>query len=244
MEFNKKQKESLFDALLAYAVKENAINEINEIPTEEQIKESMSFSEAFESKMQRLIKKHRHKRFLRTTYKYSKKVAMLVSIIISLGFGTLMTAEAVQHAVISTVVEWYEDYNGFIFKNTSNKSDKEILDKAKIKLPTYIPDGFELSESEEYEGFKLYLYKNNKGKNLIFNSTVVIDKSETLIDNEYTDYEIIEINGNEVYLFSGKGGDYDYASAIWIEGNVKYEIESWIGTIEVIRMVKNINIIR
>ena len=240
MEFNKKQKESLFDALLVYAVKENAINEINEIPTEEQIKESMSFSEVFESKMQRLIKKHRHKRFLRITYKYSKKVAMLVSIIISLGFGTLMTAEAVQHAVISTVVEWYEDYNGFIFKNTSNNSDKEILEKAKIKLPTYIPDGLELSESEEYEGFKLHLYKNNKGKNLIFNATVVMDKNEMLIDNEYTDYEIIEINGMEVYLFSGIDKNYEYSSVLWTEGNIKYEIDSWIGVLEVIRIAKSI----
>ncbi len=39
MELNKKQKESLFEALLSYAVKESAIKEINEMPTEEQIKD-------------------------------------------------------------------------------------------------------------------------------------------------------------------------------------------------------------
>ncbi|NYB73217.1 DUF4367 domain-containing protein [Sedimentibacter hydroxybenzoicus DSM 7310] len=241
MELDKKQKESLFDALLTYAVKENAINEINEMPTEEQIKEDMSFSAAFESKMQGLIKRRRNKRILKSTYKYGKKVAVFVSIIVSLGFGTLMTAEAVQNAVISTVVEWYEDHNGFIFKNTSSKSDEEILNEAKIKLPSYIPEGFELSESEDYDSFKLYLYKNKEGINLVFNAAVVTDKNETFIDNEYTDYEIIEINGNEVYLFSGKGRDYDYASVIWTEGNIKYEIDSWIGVIEVIRIAKSLD---
>lgn len=151
-----------------------------------------------------------------------------------------MTAEAVQKAVIRTVVEWYEDHNGFIFENTSNRPDEEILNKSKIKLPSYIPEGFELYESEDYDSFKLYVYKNKEGKNLVFNATVVTDKNETFIDNEYTDYEIIEVNGSEVYLFSGKGKNYDYASAIWMEGNIKYEIDSWIGVIEIIRMIKNI----
>ncbi|WP_312812772.1 DUF4367 domain-containing protein [Sedimentibacter sp.] len=241
MKLNKKQKESLFEVLLSYAVKESAKKEINEMPTEEQIKESMNFSGEFENKMQGLIKKERHKRILKRAYVYSKKVAVFVSIIISIGFGTLMTAEAVQNAVISTVVEWYEDHNGFIFKNTSDKSSEEILNESKIKIPSYIPEGFELSESEDYDSFKLYVYKNEEGKNLVFNATVVTDKNETFIDNEHTDYEIIEINNNEVYLFSGKGRDYDYASVIWTEGNIKYEIDSWIGVIEVIRIAKSLD---
>lgn len=240
MELNKKQKESLFEALLYYAVKESAIKEINEMPTEEQIKESVHFSATFENKMKKLINKQKYKRLFKSVYVYSKKVAVFVSIIISIGFGTLMTAQAVQKAVINTVVEWYEDHNGFIFENTSNKSAEEILNESKIKLPTYIPKGFELSESEDYDSFKLYVYKNEEGKNLIFNAIVITDKNETFIDNEHTDYELIEINGSKVYLFSGKGKNYDYASAIWIEGDIKYEIDSWIGVIEVIRMIKNI----
>ncbi len=240
MELNKKQKESLFEALLSYAVKESAIKEINEMPTEEQIKESVHFSASFDNKMKKLINKLRYKRIFKNVYLYSKKVAIFVSVIVSLGFGTLMTAEAVQQAVIKTVVEWYDDHNGYIFENTSNKSREEILSESKIKLPTYIPEGFELSQAEDYDSFKLYVYKNKEGKNLVFNAIVVTDKSETFIDNEHTDYEIIEINGKETYLFSGKGKNYDYASTIWMEGNIKYEIDSWIGVIEVIRMAKSL----
>lgn len=240
MELNRKQKESLFEALLSYAVKESVIKEINEMPTEEQIKEDVHFSATFENKMKKLINKLRYKRTFRNVYLYSKKVAIFVSILISIGFGTLMTAEAVQKAVIKTVVEWYDDHNGYIFENTSNKSREEILSESKIKLPTYIPEGFELYQSEDYSEFKLYLYTNEEGKSLVFNAVVVTDKNETFIDNEYTDYEIIEINGIETYLFSGIGKNYDYASLIWMEGNIKYEIDSWIGVIEVIRIAKSL----
>lgn len=238
MELNKKQKESLFETLLSYAVKESAIKEINEMMTEEQIKENVRFSANFENKMKKMINKYKYKEINKKMYFYTKKVAVFVSVIISIGFGTLMTAEAVQKAVISTVVEWYEDHNGFIFENTSNKPAEEILNKSKIKLPAYIPEGFEMYESEDYDSFKLYVYKNKEGKNLVFNATVVTDKNETFIDNEYTDYEIIEVNGNETYLFIGT--EDDYVSIIWTDGNVLYDISSDKNLIEIIRMAKSL----
>lgn len=237
MELNKRQKELLFETLLSYAVKESVIKEINEMPTEEQLKENIHFSVTFENKMEKLINKQKHKRIIKSAYVYGKKIAVFVSIIISIGFGTLMTAEAVQNAVITTVVEWYEDHNGFIFENTSNKSDEEILNESQIKLPAYIPEGFELSESEDSDSFKLYVYKNEEGKNLVFNAIVVTDKNETFIDNEYTDYEIIEINGRETYLFMGT--EDGYMSIIWTDGNVLYNISTDRNLIEIIRMAKS-----
>lgn len=239
MDLNKKQKESLFEALLSYAVKESAMQEIKEMPNEEQIKEKIQLSETFENKMKTLINKQRYKRIAKEVYFYSKKVAVFVAVIISISFGTLMTAEAVQQAVINTVVEWYEDYNGFIFENTSGKSDIDILEESEIKKLSYIPNGFELIESEEMAEYNIYIYGNEKGTNLVFSAEVVTDKSHTFIDNEHTDYEIIQINGKDVYLLSGKGDNYDYASAMWIDGNIVYDIESWIGVIEVIRVVKS-----
>lgn len=239
MELNKKQKESLFEALLSYAVKESAIQEINEMPAEEQIKENIQFSEAFDYKMRKLISRQKYKKIAKRVYIYGKRVAVFVSIITSIGFGTLMTAEAVQQAVINTVVEWYEDHNGFIFENTSCKSNMDILEGSEIKKPSYIPDGFELRESEEMAEYNIYIYGNEKGTNLVFSAEVVTDISHTFIDNEHTDYEIIQINGRDVYLFSGKDDNYEYALAIWIDGNIVYNIESWIGTIEVIRVVKS-----
>lgn len=89
MELNKKQKESLFEALLSYAVKESAIEEINEMMTEEQIKENVQFSANFENKMKKLINKYKYKELTKKMYHYTKKVAVFVSIIISIGFEHL-----------------------------------------------------------------------------------------------------------------------------------------------------------
>jgi len=50
MDLNKKQKESLFETLLSYAVKESAMQEIKEMPNEEQIKEKIQLSETFDIK--------------------------------------------------------------------------------------------------------------------------------------------------------------------------------------------------
>ncbi len=239
MELDKKQKESIFEALLSYAVNEAAKQENKEMPSEEQIRDEIQFSEAFDDKMKTLINKQRYKKVVKKAYFYGKRVAVFVAVIISISFGTLMTAEAVQQAVIKTVTEWYEGYNGFIFENTSGKSNMNTLEENKIKKPSYIPDGFELFESEEMDGYDIYIYRNENGTNLIFSAEVVVDKSHTFIDNEHTDYEVIQINGKDVYLFSGKENNYDYASAMWIDGNMVYNIESWIGVTEVIRVVKS-----
>lgn len=239
MDLNNRQKESLFEALLSYAVKESAMQEIKEMPDEEQIREKIQLSEAFEYKMKTLINMQRYKRIAKEAYFYSKKVAVFVAVIISISFGTLMTAEAVQQAVINTVVEWYEDHNGFIFENTSGKSAEEILKESKVKMPSYIPEGFRVDEFEDYAGYKFYLYKNNEeGKNLVFTARVVTNKSETFIDNEHTDYEIIEINGKEAYLFMGT--DDDFVCIIWTDENILYEISSDRRLIEIIRMAKSI----
>ena len=98
MELNKKQKDSLFDALLRYAVKESAIQEINEMPTEEEIKKEIQFSESFESRMNTFISKRKSKRAAKKVLSYGKRIAVFVSVIISISFSTLMTAEAVQKA--------------------------------------------------------------------------------------------------------------------------------------------------
>ena len=98
MELNKKQKDSLFDALLRYGVKESAIQEINEMPTEEEIKKEIHFSESFESRMNTFIRKRKSKRTAKKVLSYGKRIAVFVSVIISISFSTLMTAEAVQKA--------------------------------------------------------------------------------------------------------------------------------------------------
>lgn len=238
MALKQSQKDALFESLLSYAVKECAIIETQKIPGEEELKTKVNLSIDFQEKMRKIIKKNRYKKFIKEMYRWGKKVLLIISVIISIGFGSLMSVEAVQNVVISTVSQWYKDHTGFIFENTSNKSYEEIKMESIPKKPSYIPKDFKLVMEENMGTLRTYVYENNDGMNIVFFSEIIGNKSQTFIDNEYTNYEIIHINGNEVYLFASKNDDF--LSLVWIDHNILYKISSDKNLLEIIKVLKSV----
>jgi len=240
MDQSNRQDNALFDALFSYALKENAIRETQAIPSNEVLKKEYQFSDEFENKMKNIIKKQRNKRVMKKVYYYGKKIAACIMIIITIGFGALMTVDAVQQAVINTIIEWYDDHNAYTFKNTSGRESDDILADSHAQIPDYIPEGFELTDSNVNTQNSIYFYSNVVGKTIVFRSSIITDEHTTFIDNEHTDYEEIEINGKNTYLFIGEDNNDNSVSLIWIDGNIIYSVDSWIGVSEAIKIAKSV----
>lgn len=232
--------EALFDALFNYAVKENAVRETMSIPPKDELEIGYKFSEEFENKINVLIKKHRNIRTIKKAYKYGRKIAIYAAFVITLSFGALMTVEAVQEAVVSTVVEWYDKYNSYIFQNTGRQNTEEILSASNAGKLKYIPKGYVLENFEEMGENNIYFYVNNAGKNMVFRSSIIADTHTTFIDNENTDSEKIEIDGKEAYLFIGKDNSNSSVSLKWIDDNILYSIDAQVSVIELIRIAKSV----
>lgn len=127
---------------------------------------------------------------------YLVRVAVIFLCIITLGAGVMMTSTEVRAAVKNVIVEWFDKYTHFSFVATDTGSgDFENVEDVKIG---YIPDGYELINTDESSISITYVYSSN-------NTDLLIDifeneASELFPDNERSKYSIIQINGHESWI--------------------------------------------
>ena len=127
---------------------------------------------------------------------YLVRAAVIFLCIITLGAGVMMTSGSVRAAVKNVIVEWFDKYTHFSFVATDTGSgDFENVEDVKIG---YIPDGYELINTDESSISITYVYSSN-------NTDLLIDifeneASELFPDNERSKYSIIQINGHESWI--------------------------------------------
>lgn len=127
---------------------------------------------------------------------YLSRAAVVFLCIIALGACIMMTSSTVRAAVKNVIVEWLDKYTHFSFVATDTGSgDFENVEDVKIG---YIPDGYELINTDESSISITYVYSSN-------NTDLLIDifeneASELFPDNERSKYSIIQINGHESWI--------------------------------------------
>ena len=106
----------IIDDDFLYDHMENVENIILEnLPKEDDL--SHKFSKRFERKMKRLIRQERRTPFTKSFIKYSRKVAIIFLIVISITFTTIMSVEAYRVKFFEVVIEVWEEFTSIIFKS-------------------------------------------------------------------------------------------------------------------------------
>ncbi len=81
---------------------------------------------------------------------------------------------------------------------TSKKSNDKTITSDDLNIG-YIPEGFELTSSDEKSGHREYMYTSDNGDYIIVG---IYDSkySDVGVDSENTEYEVISVNGQEAHL--------------------------------------------
>ena len=88
---NKNQvSDTVFEALFRQAIIDDFNEEIDSIPTNEQLAKIYSFSIDFEIRMKKLFTRDRRRSSFKNAMLYSRKVASILIIVLGLLFGTLL----------------------------------------------------------------------------------------------------------------------------------------------------------
>lgn len=148
----------VFEALFRQAVIDDFNEEIDSIPTNEQLAKIYSFSPEFELRMKKLFTKDRRKDFIKTISLYSRRVASVLIIVLGLLFGTLLFNAEVRAAVGNVLVEWYEKFTSFTFIGD------EIIDEKKEWSLNYMPEGYIQENYEVLGRITSIEYRNNQGE--------------------------------------------------------------------------------
>jgi len=98
---------------------------IDSLPKEETL--SHNFSKRFQKKMNKLIRQERRSPFIKIFVNYSRKVAIIFLIFISIAFATTMSVEAYRVRFFEVVIEVWEEFTSIIFKDKQNIEDGKLI---------------------------------------------------------------------------------------------------------------------
>lgn len=199
-------------------------------------------SSDFYAKQRRLVGRYKRKPKLALLRKCLMRVAVVLLVIMSVGFLTLMAIPNLRNAIFEAVIEWYDDYisirfepsGGENFNGTDTSSETsgetgnsniEITPPTKIERvikPTYIPNGAEeeiVKNSQSGVVIDYYL-----GDDLILSFTQTIYKrKEMLFDNNVNASCEVEVNGFKAVLLDSEANG---KTIIWTDGVYYYSAYS------------------
>lgn len=158
----------------------------DKIPNDEEI--NHTYSEEFENKIKKIIKQENKHNFVAKFYKYSKKVAIIFLIIISV-LGATMSIDAIRYRVLEFIKNVRREETNYSFKG------KIKSENFKIRKPSYIPKGFKEVNCDEISDFYFTLDYSDGYDYISFECTK-LNNGNFQIDTEDSMVNKITINGN------------------------------------------------
>jgi hypothetical protein len=158
--------------------------------------------------MRALFKREERKALLGKIYAVSKRAASIVLIAITVLFGGLLTDAQVQATIRETLIRWHDGFTLFRFQG-----DDEMVGSTEW-FPAYIPSGFEVEEMIDFSDGRYIVFVRLDGEIIIFHYHPAVD-AVTGVDNEYTEMEIMLLNGTEYFVISPLPGSEHSTQVIW-----------------------------
>ena len=205
---NNQVNDVVFEALFCQAVIDNFNEEIDSIPSNEQLTKLYSFSPEFEIKMKKLFIKDSRKDFAKTVLLYSKRVASILIIVLGLLFSTLLFNTEVRAAVGKVLVEWYEKFTSFTFE------DNKVFGENKGWTLGYLPEGYIQKKYEVLGHITSIEYRNNQDEKIRFTYIPEGSITNISVDNENHEINTCVILNNEAFSISAVDDAFDNG-VIW-----------------------------
>lgn len=225
---------AIVEKLFKESAREAQKLEMEILEKELQIAGTHEFSEAFQSRMSKLITFSRKPYFL-VINTIGKKIAVIL-IIFVLTFSTiLIRVEAARQPIFQFFIEIYEKFSSVLFPDMEQGiCYPESIEKN--YKPQYIPEGYTLLESIVLTTTTQFIYSNKNGDELIY-TQYVISSNSLSVDTEGVDIQNITIDGKETLFYSNKGIN----NLIWTDSDYGYLISGRIIRDEIIKMMKSVH---
>ncbi len=204
MTVNIKKEQELLYKIFDYYSKETYNNYDFEEAEKTQIPES------FDKKIQQLIKQRR-KPYFYLINTVAKRVACVIVALLIAATCTVLSVDALREGVKNFFVEIYEKFSTACFSTDTDAPDNIEV----YYTPSFIPDGYEVSEVRRDNNAYRVMYKNDDGNEIIYKQLTALGR-ETLINTEDGEMEKYG-DGMYVYLKSFQRRKY-----YWNDGKYIY----------------------
>lgn len=199
------------------------------LPTDEELKD-ITFSEAFEKKMQKLIRAQK-KSYYYLINTVGKRAAIIVlAIMISLT-ATTFGVKAIRQTVIKFITETFEKFTA-----VSVEDEEPVVQDDIVKaVPQYIPEGYTLESEVDSGIFYKVIYINQENVFISYNQKINFGTIYN-VDTEDIEYDTININSLEGIKYIKNGIN----TVVFADKNYIYTIYGHVSFDELIKMAESI----
>ena len=177
-----------------------------------------NFSEKFEWKMQKLIRRRRKPYYAMINTGF-KRVACIIVMFLIVSFTTVMSVEALRKPFLDFLSNIFSDHTTIeSVLDLNGDYPKTIEERYEI---TGGLEGFSLTDELMRSNAISYIYSN--GNNSIMFSQRSIIGYKNQINTEYTPFSVIQINGNQAISYLDEKG---YCFIIWNNGKYIFDLFS------------------
>ncbi len=199
------------------------------LPTDEELKD-ITFSEAFEKKMEKLIRAQK-KSYFYLINTVGKRVAVIIlAIMISLT-ATTFGVKAIRESVIKFITETFEKFTSVSVENENPDIQVEIIKTA----PQYIPEGYILESEMESGGIYRVIYSSLGNSTIDYIQKIYFGTIYN-VDTEDIKYEKININSFEGIKYVKNGIN----TVVFADSTYMYDISGEVSFDELIKIAESI----
>ena len=189
----------LKDPLVIAAFERRAEDISRSLPSKEEL-EDITFSEAFEKKMEKLLRVQKRFYFYYVNT-VGKRVACILLVLFIALTSTAFGVKAIREPLIRFIIETFEKFT-HVTAYTDDPVDIRDVPFEKMPLPL-VPEGYELEKEELYSRHYCETYINPEGLSILYMQKIN-DGASIKEDTESTDYETVDILGQEGILYQNK----------------------------------------
>lgn len=193
-----------------------------DMPSEETLSETLSFSPRFIRRMRRLLRKarsleaagsappmavlypHDNSSAYRAPVQWRRRLVLLA--VIAAVLVSAVSAVAAREEIRNFFITIYEKYTSIIFDRPSVTAEVpvESVSSGVSGFPSYVPEGYEAGSRLVTDNYIQIIYSKADALDIIFERNSP-DNLTAILDTEGTQYEKIQVDRFEGVYFSNKG---------------------------------------
>lgn len=224
------------DALIALVVAEAEDRDLSAMPSLEEMNAAFHPSEEFQKKMDKLLKRAKHKQEQKGAWHTAKRLFVVATTVVTVFACMLMPVQAVREAVVSTVLNWRDQFVEVVF-TVDNDTATDFPNAVKIN---YQPKGFSLSEPiSSGDGRYVAKYSSNDGDWYTIRLLDIHGNQSINLDNEYVTYYSVNFSGHSAVWGIMRDNSNEL---IWSQDNVSCQISGTLDISELLKMAESLSL--
>lgn len=223
------------DALIALVVAEAEDRELSAMPSLEEMNAAFHPSEDFQKKMDKLLNQAKRKQERKSAWRTAKRLFVVATTVVTVFACMLMPVQAVREAVVSTVLNWRDQFVEILYSREDDTNATNLLQNIEL---TYLPEGLtEIAPATTTDTSFWSEYQSDEGEWLIIRILLIQDEQVTFADDEYTNYYQIFFDGISAVWGATMDGNN---ILLWQKDGISYQLSSSCDLSEIIKVAEGI----